>query len=133
MSETYKLSQKEFLAVSALEGADRYAHLLKRVADWELFWGLQNESGWVVGGDDKNNKLFPIWPHPDYAVACATGPWSGNTPTSIGLQQFLDHWLPGMASDGILVAVFPTPTMQGVAVGPEAFREDLSLEMAKYE
>jgi hypothetical protein len=45
MSETYGRSEQEFDAVSRLSGRERFAHFLKRVADWETVWGLRDPAG----------------------------------------------------------------------------------------
>ena len=116
MAKTYALSPQQFSAVSSLAAPVRYKHFVARVADWESVWGLRNESGWVASGDEKGNSGFPVWPHPDYAQACAAGEWAGNSPSPIEVHDFIENWLPNMATDSVFVAVFPTPAMRGIPV-----------------
>ena len=116
MTGSYSLNSEQFVAVSALPGPDRYQHFVARVADWQLVWSLKDQDGWASAADDSGDHAFPVWPHPDYAMACATGSWSGNSPAPIDTREFLERWLPGMATDGVAAAVFPTTTMRGVVV-----------------
>ena len=133
MTNTYALSPKEFQSVSALEAKERFTHFVKRVADWELVWGLRNESGWVAAGDNENNSGFPVWPHPEYAAACATNEWADASPQSIDVRTFMESWLPNMAADCILLAVFPTPNLHGVMVSAPELLAALEQELANYE
>jgi hypothetical protein len=133
MDASYRLTEKEFDAISCLDGPDRYSHFVKRVSDWQRVWGLKNESGWVTAGDDNGNNGIPFWPHPDYASACATGEWSGNHPASIEVHEFVDSWLPNMEKDGVQVTVFPTASLKGVMVHAAQLQADLSEELEQYE
>jgi hypothetical protein len=83
------------------------------------------------GGEGK--PAFPVWPHPGYAAACATGAWSGSEPASVEIHEFLDKWLPGMSRDAVPVAVFPTVSMQGVVVAATVLHGALRDELARIE
>jgi hypothetical protein len=133
MSETYALSEQEFDAVSRLSGRERFAHLLKRVADWETVWGLRDEAGWVASADSEGNSSFPVWPHPRYAAACADREWAGNAPAAIDVHEFVAEWLPAMASDNVSLAVFPTPGLRGVIVSAAELAAALRQALAQYE
>lgn len=106
----------QFLAVSALPEAQRYQHFVSRVADSALIWSLRNARGWVSLTDPQGQAGLPVWPHPSYASACATGDWAGCEPSYIDLQEFVDQWLPDMAALGVQVDVFPTTGRFGVLV-----------------
>lgn len=133
MSKTYSLSPQEFQAVSALGSKERFAHFVKRVADWESVWALRNEAGWVAAGDNEGNSGFPVWPHPEYAAACTANEWANNSPESIDVRVFVEEWLPHMAADGVSVVVFPTPSLHGVMVSAKELQAALEQELAQYE
>lgn len=133
MEKSYPLTRQQFQAVSALPSLQRYRHFIGRVSDWQLVWGLRNEGGWVTASDSNGNSVAPFWPHPDYAIACAVGEWAGNSPASIDVHHFLSRWLPGMEKDGMLAAVFPTPTMQGIVVSPRQLQRDIEEELSCLE
>lgn len=133
MASSYPLNPKQFQAVLALPGPDRYRHFVGRVADWQFVWGLKDKNGWASAADDDGNSAFPFWPHPDYAAACATDNWAGNSPDSIEVHEFLERWLPGMAKDGVAVAVFPTPTMRGTVVPAIQLQQAIQDELSRIE
>ena len=133
MASSYPLNPKQFTAVLALSGPDRFQHFISRVADWQNVWGLRDENGWVSASDDEGNLAFPFWPHPDYAAACATDKWLGNLPDSVEIHEFLEHWLPNMGKDGVAVAVFPTPTMRGTVVLALQLQQAIQDELSRIE
>jgi hypothetical protein len=125
------VSEQQFASVVALPASERYAHLIKRVADEEALWSLRGQEGWILAGE-AGRKLVPVWPHPRYASACATGDWAGADPAAIPLDEWLAVWLPGLERDGRAVAVFPTPGGKGVVVEATRLRADLEAELSRY-
>jgi len=45
----------------------------------------------------------------------------------------MTRWLPGLAHDGLQVAVFPVEVQQTVIIPPEALQRDLEAELAGLE
>lgn len=133
MKNSYLLKSQQFESVSSLPGAERYAHFVKRVADFSLLWGLRGDSGWVSVADDEGKSGIPFWPHPQYAQACAHGEWAGNSPEPIEVHEFVEEWVPSMAADDVSIAVFPTPAMKGVFVAAEFLARDLRNELSRIE
>lgn len=127
------VTDREFAAVSALPGPDRYSHFVGQVADREEVWGLRGPDGWVLAADDDGRPLVPIWPHARYAEACAAGAWAGAAPEAIPLDRWMDAWLPGLTRDGRGVAVFPVPGGSGVPVDAVRLAADLSEALEQYE
>ena len=126
-------NSKEIQNVFLLTAAARYSYFVKKVADQERLWSLrkqQAKGGWVLFGDNHGREIVPVWPHKNYATACAKIEFS---PEPIGLSTWLDKWLPGIKSDNRLIAVFPNLTEQGVVVTAERLGEDLRAEIANYE
>ncbi|HNU53182.1 MAG TPA: DUF2750 domain-containing protein [Verrucomicrobiota bacterium] len=117
----------------SLEASKRYEHWIKKVADQEEVWGLWQEGGWALAGDEAGRGLVPVWPHPRYAALCADGVWAGYRPKAIALDAWLDRWIRGMERDHRLVAVFPTPNDKGVPIEPRRLERDLRNELANYE
>jgi Protein of unknown function (DUF2750) len=127
------VNDQEFRAVLKLPGSERYGYFVKRAASHGELWGLRSDEGWVVAGDDEGNPHFPVWPHARFAEACATGPWEGEKPVEIDVDEWLEGWLPNLERDGMRVAVFQTPEDHGVSVGTERLKRDLEDELSQFE
>jgi len=130
---TYQLNSQQFNAVVALDGPDRYKHFISRVSDWQHLWGLRDRDGWVLIADSNGHAAFPVWPHPEYAAACATDLWAGNSAAPIEVHEFLEKWVAGLVAEGKNVAVFPTLKMKGVIVSADQLKDDLQHELARIE
>lgn len=115
------------------DGLTRYEYSIKKIADQECVWSLANDDGWALAGDDTGQECVPIWPHAEYATACAVDVWSGHEPKPIAFEAWLARWTPGMERDGRQIAVFPTTGQRGVVTPPGRFADDLRAELAKYE
>lgn len=133
MPKTYALSAQQFSEVSALPGPERYKHFVSRISDWQNVRGLRNEAGWAAAGDESGNSGFPVWPHYDYALACAVGEWSDNSPSAIEVHEFVESWLPNMAAKGVHLAVFPTPSLRGVLISASELQGHIQQELSQIE
>jgi hypothetical protein len=127
------INDKQFESVSALSAPDRYSHFVRQVADWQEVWSLRTNEGWVLLGDSEGHEYFPVWPHARYAEAFATDEFAGSQASSILLDEWLARCLPGLISDGFLIAVFPVAPCRGVTVQPEQLRADLERELQHYQ
>lgn len=128
-----ELPEPQRIALLSSPGPARFKHFIGRAADCECVWSLRDASGWVALADETGAPGFPVWPHPDYATACAIGAWAGSSPAEIDVHEFTEEWLPDMASREVSVAVFPTPSMKGVWTKPEELQQYLAEELGKYE
>ena len=129
----YQMRKPQSEQVLSLPAEQRYRHFLAKVADWQEIWTLRAPDGFVMFKDDEERECIPVWPHPDYAVASATGSWAACTPEQLDLDAFLTRWIPGLDRDNRRVAVFPTPQNKGVVVAPHRLQADLSEELEHYE
>ena len=125
----WEIGADELRAAFALPGRDRYALLLQLVCDWEEAWGLRDADGWVLAKDAARGDAFPLWPHPDFAQACARGPWQDAAPEAVPLAELLDDLLPLLAEDGLRVAAFPVPDGEAWHVPPDELGRDLEAEL----
>ena len=131
--ETWELNDEEFAAVSALPPGERYNHLVKRVADWQWIWLLEDDAGLVGQADDEGRRYLAVWPHARYAEACAVDEWAGAKPSAMEIHAWVDEALPSIAERGGMLSAFPTPQHQGFIVPPLSMKADLEEELALYE
>ncbi len=129
----WDMNGEEFEAVIALPASGRYEYFIKRAASHGELWALRGDGGWVIAIDDEGHEHFPVWPHPYFAQACAEGPWEGEKPVAIDVDEWVEGWLPALDKDGMHVAVFQTPNDQGIGVGAQRLKRDLDDELAQFE
>lgn len=123
---------KEIEAVLKPDGAARFAHFIKRVADMEAVWGLW-DGGWVTVSDNEGSLAMPLWPAREYAELCREAEWAASEARSINTDTLRRDLLPKLAAEGVQIAVFPTPGGKGVIVAVERLTGALEEELALYE
>lgn len=130
----YRMNEKQFDAVLALDGFDRYDYFVSKskVADWELLWGVKSDDGWLVPVAPEEFDYFPLWPHPEYAQKIADENFPGHRATEISLEELLEHWLPLFEKNQAKVAVFPDREWTFWCIEPQSLKEELLNEMARY-
>lgn len=85
----WEVGDAEFANVTALPGDRRYEYFIKKVADGAMLWSLGDEHTFTAAADNEGRQLMPVWPHPLFATACATGEWEGQEPVGIDLDEWL--------------------------------------------
>ncbi|MEM9372318.1 MAG: DUF2750 domain-containing protein [Planctomycetota bacterium] len=125
------MNDQEFNSILVLPGPKRYSYFVKRVVDWSHLYVL-DDGGWLTVGDDDDERLLPVWSHPRFAMACASGEWSSATAKETGIQSFLEETIPNLISDGLQLAIMMTPGGRGVVVDPRHFRGDVEQELADW-
>src|SRR4051794_12953011 len=120
------IEKEEIGRLLALPAGDRAVQFFQLLADWEEAWALRDADGWVVA---KATDALPLWPHADFATACAQGPWEGATPEPLPLDDLLEELLPLLEEDGLKVAVFPSPEDPGLLLEPSEVRERIEREL----
>jgi hypothetical protein len=126
------LSKEEFAAVLALPAPRRYDYFVKKVADRDSMWCLRDQDGWVTTVDDDGGPYLPLWPHPDFAAACATDEWERTAAAAIDVDEWIESGAAGLEEEGLAVAVFPTPAGSGIPVPPARLKADLENEQSKF-
>ncbi|MDN3672426.1 DUF2750 domain-containing protein [Flavobacterium branchiarum] len=125
-------TNKKIENILKLSKKDKYDYFIRKVVDFQLIWGLNND-GWALLGDDLDNQIFPFWPEKELAELCAVDKWSGYNAESIDLNLFLEKWIPGMEKDNIFVSIFYTPQSKGLTVSSEKLGNDINEELEEYE
>ena len=125
---SWDLADGETEMVLALSARERYGYFIQLAVDCGEIWGLKNDEGWVLAGDEERDAL-PLWPHPGFAAACAVGDWAKAVPQPITLDELLADLIPILEEDGIAVAVFPGPDGDSAVVEAKDLRGDIESEI----
>lgn len=122
---------EKFKQVAGLSSVERHAYFVCKVADTQEVWGLHRD-GWATAQVD-GKVAIPFWPEAAFAQACASGDWADFQPHAIALGDFLNKWLPGMASNGQPASVFPVPQGSASIAAPVDLLADLREDARQYE
>ncbi|KVU70885.1 hypothetical protein WK72_10250 [Burkholderia ubonensis] len=117
--------------VLKLDAPARCDYFVRKIADFAVVWGLF-DAGWATA-QQGGAIVIPFWPEAAFAAVCADVGWSACRPKPISLADFLSRWLPGMARDGRLCAVFPVPGQAGLPMQPLDLLERIAQEARQYE
>ena len=126
----YDLTEEMRDDVFRMSAEDRYHQFVIKAIEHNQVWALQGDDGFAMFRDNDGTECIPFWPHPDFAIAMASGDWSDCEPRMIALESFMTRWLPGMQQDERKPVVFPAPLTNGYAVSPDDLLQDLMDEMS---
>lgn len=112
-------------SIFALSTAERYDIFINEVAENKQVWALKGKGGFVAFSDDEGQNHFPFWPAPEFANVLANDDWADCQPEALPLAVFMERWLPGMAEDERLVAVFPALDGSCMVSDPLSLHADL--------
>jgi len=132
MSGGYKLAAQEIDHLLQRDNAERFEYFVHKVADWGEVWSLKTSAGWVLFGTDGEVRAAPFWPFREFAQQCAVDEWSDASAAPIDLESFIGRWLPGLAQDGHLVAVFPNKSGEAATTGPLDLLERIERERDQF-
>ena len=124
---SWQLTNEEKAEVVALSPEARYEYFVQKTITYGKIWSLRNEEGWVLGETVDDLEAIPVWPHPEFALACATGPWAGHEAAPIELEAFLERFVPGMMDDGRVLAVFEVPGQTAFVIAPDEVGDELDI------
>ncbi|WP_316838330.1 DUF2750 domain-containing protein [Pedobacter nutrimenti] len=127
-----EINQKEIEKVSSLGAFERYQYLLKRIADNEMIYTLENEEGDWASSEIKEYILYPIWSAKEFALKCAVDEWSGFKIIETSIGVFLETVLPEIDKDGFLLNAFPVGVTTGFVVTTSEFMRDIAEELGNY-
>ncbi|RKG32623.1 DUF2750 domain-containing protein [Acinetobacter tianfuensis] len=77
--------------------------------------------------------MLPLWPAEEYANLCRVNGWESFQPTWLGIEQFIDEYLPHFLEKNIKFCIFPTVDDAGVIPTVEEFVCHLNTELSLYE
>ncbi|HMX40546.1 MAG TPA: DUF2750 domain-containing protein [Saprospiraceae bacterium] len=126
------LTQKQIEEILAKKPENRYKYFIKTVAAQEEVWGLADEEGWLmleVEGEEQD--ALAVFPNSTFAEIFQKAADFGDMHVEVlDLSEFME-WLDDMETEGLRVAVFPTPNFQSAVMRPTVVIEDFEKEFEK--
>lgn len=119
------MTASEITAVFKQPGEERLALFIESVAKNKSVYGLSDEEGWALLGDDDDTDILPLFHHADLAEAFrkAAG-FEGNEVEEVDMEELLE-WLQELDEDGAMIAVCPNTRFEGAIVEPAQLMADL--------
>jgi hypothetical protein len=89
----------------AADSEANHAAFIERVTASGLLWGLKSGDSWAVceSNEYEDTLVYPFWSDEADARRHCSGDWLHFEPASVELSAFIEHWLPGMHEDEVLV------------------------------
>jgi hypothetical protein len=119
------MTANEIAATFKLQGEQRLAQFVEAVRAGNSAYGISDEEGWALLGDNDDTDILPLFQNAALAEAFrAAAGFEGNEVEEIGMEELLE-WLAEMDEDGTLVAVCPNARMEGAVVEPSYLAAEL--------
>ena len=115
-----------------LSAEDRYGYLVKRAADFEELWLIQENDSYVTLVDDDGNISIPVWPEKEFAELFLKDDWKSFVVERLEVYDFIE-WLDQLNEDNIKIAAFPKEDMKGIVVTANDMKNHLLFELQQYE
>jgi hypothetical protein len=115
----------EITAVFKLTGEERLALFVETVAKSKSVFGISDDEGWALLGDDDDSDILPLFHDATLAEAFrqAAG-FEGHEIEEVEMDELLE-WLQELDEDGAMVAVCPNTRFEGAIVEPAQLMADL--------
>lgn len=108
-----------------------YDRFIKQVTATRIIWGLHSQTqGWAnspSSGEDETDVLL-FWSDQEEAASHCTEEWSAHVPTEIEFDDFIDAWLQGMDTDGVLAGPNWDADFEGLEVTAKDLADRLLME-----
>ena len=116
----------------SLADAERYNYMIRRLADSEQLYLLDN-NGWVTYGDNNGNILLPIWPEEEFANLCAIDEWAAANSVAMNLEKFFLDLIPALVEQNIRLAIFPLHnTNKCIGVDSQIFAKQINSYLSEW-
>lgn len=118
--------------ITNLTPKDRYGYFIRKVADFQQVWLIQDNGQFVTLGDNDEEISIPVWPEKEFAELLLTDDWESYTVESIEVHDFID-WLDQLYAENIKIAGFPMSDFKAVVVTADEMKNHLLHELQQYE
>ena len=119
------MTPTEITAVFKKTGEERLALFIDAVAKNKAVFGISDDEGWALLGDNDDTDILPLFHDAALAEAFrkAAG-FDGHEIEEVEMEEFLE-WLQELDEDGAMVAVCPNTHFEGAIVEPAQLMADL--------
>lgn len=119
------MTPTEITAVFKKSGEERMALFIETVAKNKAVFGISDEEGWALLGDNDDTDILPLFHDAALAEAFrkAAG-FEGHDIEEVELEELFE-WLQDLDEDNAMIAVCPNTHFEGAIVEPAQLMADL--------
>jgi hypothetical protein len=120
------MTPSDIAAVFKLPGDQRLEQFITTVKQRSAVYGISDDEGWALLGDNDDTDILPLFQDPALAEAFrkAAG-FDGYEVEEVEMEELLE-WLGDLQADGAMVAVCPNTRFEGPIVEPGELKADLT-------
>ena len=123
------MNDNEVKNIFKLSGEQRLEAFLDTVVRNQKVYGISDDEGWALLGDDDDTDILPLFQDPALAEAFrAAAGFDGYEIEEVSLEELLE-WLLDLEEDEAMVAVCPNTRFEGPIVEPEQLKGQLEQKM----
>jgi hypothetical protein len=126
MALTYiKMTPTEITAIFKMPGDKRLEQFLETVSKNKLAYGISDDEGWALLGDNDDTDIIPFFQAPELAEAFRKAAGFNDYEVEEIELELLLEWLPELEEDGAMIAVCPNTRFEGPIEEPARLLEAL--------
>ena len=123
---------KQLESVFKLESKERYGYLIRKVADFEQVFLIEDKKGNYVTCGNNNEIIIPIWPELEFAQELIKKEWKKCVIKKVPLSDFI-NWMDKLETENYLIGGFPNLKLNSIVVKPIEIKNHLIFESQQYE
>ena len=118
--------------IEKLSPQDRYGYFIRKVADTQEVFLIQEDGQFVLLGDKNEDEAIPVWPEKEFAEMMLVDEWKYHSLEVVNVYDFVD-WLDKLEAEGVKIAAFPMANLNAVVVSADEMKNHLIYELQQYE
>ena len=119
------MTPTEITAVFKKSGEERMALFIETVAKNKAVFGISDEEGWALLGDNDDTDILPLFHDASLAEAFRkSAGFEGHDIEEVELEELFE-WLQDLDEDNAMIAVCPNTHFDGAIVEPAQLMADL--------
>ncbi|HLP96695.1 MAG TPA: DUF2750 domain-containing protein [Saprospiraceae bacterium] len=103
----------EVTAIFKMPGDKRLEHFLETVSKNKMAYGISDDEGWALLGDNDDTDIIPFFQSPELADVFRKAAGFNDYEVEEIDWDLLMEWLPELEEDGAMVAVCPNTHFEG--------------------
>ncbi len=128
-----RVTNKEIDSVSSLDAFSRYRYFIKKIADFEEVWTIQDENQEYALSDVDDNTFVSLWSAEEFIKTNLSEGWENCEPIKLDLEKLGEELIPYASDNCYLINIFPVNGKSGFIVSVDEFVRDLNEELEQYD